>query len=100
MGILSSTGLFGGALAAILLALAYADVRRMILPDGLNAFLALGGLAQSFSIDLPSPVDAGFGALFGGGLFFLVGLGFRRLRGYDGLGLGDVEFPRFILDPR
>ena len=84
--------LFGGVLVVLLAALAYTDATRMLLPDRLNALLAGAGLAQSLVLDLPPLRDAAAGAMFGASLFFLVGLGFRRLRGYAGLGFGDVKF--------
>jgi prepilin signal peptidase PulO-like enzyme (type II secretory pathway) len=90
-GILSLS-VFGGALVVLLAALAHADLNRLILPDRLNALLAATGLAHSLVFDVPPPLDAGMGALFGAALFAAVGFGFRRLRGYDGLGLGDVKF--------
>lgn len=95
MGSLSPIGLssiFGGVLATLLLALAYADIRRMRLPDALNMLLAFTGLCHSLALGLPTPADAGLGALFGGGLLALVSFAFYRLRGYEGLGLGDVKF--------
>jgi leader peptidase (prepilin peptidase) / N-methyltransferase len=85
-------GLFGGVLVLLLLALAYADIKDMILPDWLNATLAVTGLGQSLVLQVPDPIDAGVGALLGTCLFGLVGFGFQQLRGYPGLGLGDVKF--------
>jgi leader peptidase (prepilin peptidase) / N-methyltransferase len=90
----SSIGLalFGGVLVLLLLALAHADVKDMILPDWLNAALAASGLGQSLVLQVPHPIDAGAGAMLGTCLFGAVGFGFQRLRGYPGLGLGDVKF--------
>lgn len=88
----SLLGIFGCILAALLLGLAYSDVRSMLLPDPLNALLALGGFAQSIVLDFPQPFDAGLGALAGSGLLAMVAAGFYKLRGYDGLGLGDIKF--------
>jgi leader peptidase (prepilin peptidase)/N-methyltransferase len=84
--------IFGGALAVLLLTLAYCDLRWMILPDKLNAALAAGGLLQSLIISMPDPIDSGLGALCGGMVLGAVAYGFHRLRGYHGLGLGDVKF--------
>jgi hypothetical protein len=68
--------LFGGALMVLLVALAYADVTRMILPDSLNVLLAGIGFVQSLILDLPPLPEAAAGAMFGAGLFFLVGAAF------------------------
>jgi leader peptidase (prepilin peptidase) / N-methyltransferase len=50
------------------------------------------GFAQSLILDLPPLPEAAAGAMFGSGLFFLMGKAFRRWRGYAGLGLGDIKF--------
>jgi leader peptidase (prepilin peptidase)/N-methyltransferase len=89
---ISLSSIFGGMLATLLLALACADIRRMRLPDPLNILLAFTGLWHSLVLGLPTPADAGLGSLFGGGVFAFVGFAFHRLRGYEGLGLGDVKF--------
>lgn len=85
-------GVFGCILAALLLGLAYSDLQYMLLPDNLNALLALGGLTQSIALDFPQPLDAGLGALAGSGLLAIVAAGFYKLRGYEGLGMGDIKF--------
>ena len=82
---------FGVCLAALLVALARIDWRKMILPDWLNALLALTGLAQSLALRDPEPWDALAGALVAGGLMFAVAAFYRRTRGVDGLGFGDVK---------
>ncbi len=99
-------------LSALLLVLIVTDVRERILPDTVN-FTGLGiGLALSFftrpvdgsalwlsnrlfEFPPPRPVlsfaDALLGALTGSGLLWLVGEGYFRLRGREGMGLGDVK---------
>ena len=62
---------FGLLLVGLLVALAVADFRGLILPDWLTALVAASGLAAS--------------ALGG------VAIAYRRLRGLDGLGFGDVK---------
>ncbi|MGQ0663454.1 MAG: prepilin peptidase [Pseudomonadota bacterium] len=81
-----------GLLGSVLLALAVVDVRHLVLPDPLVASVAaialaltaLGGTAISFA-------DAGLGALGGGGLLWGLRDSYWRLRGLEGLGLGDVK---------
>jgi leader peptidase (prepilin peptidase) / N-methyltransferase len=98
--------------AAILVILTITDIRERILPDKVN-FLGLGiGLALSFFLapmdgtaawisrrlfDLPPPDaalafgDALLGAAVASGLLWLVAEGYFRLRGREGMGLGDVK---------
>jgi leader peptidase (prepilin peptidase)/N-methyltransferase len=83
--------LFGGLLAGLLLALAARDARTMLLPDRLNLLLAGGGVGQNLAVGLPGFRDALLGSVIGGGLLGLLAGGFRRLRGREGLGLGDVK---------
>jgi leader peptidase (prepilin peptidase) / N-methyltransferase len=82
---------FGGLLATLLLALAAHDLKAMILPDRLNVMLAGAGVGQSLMLGLPELRDAALGSMIGGGLLGGLAALFRRLRGSDGLGLGDVK---------
>jgi leader peptidase (prepilin peptidase)/N-methyltransferase len=77
----------GLILAIILAALAIADACAGILPNELNALLTIGAVAQLLTVGTPAPLDAVGGAL-------LVGVAalFRRLRGIEGLGMGDQKF--------
>lgn len=77
----------GCILGWLLLALALADAAHLLLPDPLNAALAVLGLVLA-----PTGVAD---ALVGGALGFLLLWAVRRLyrawRGCDGLGLGDAK---------
>ncbi len=76
-------------LGAILVALVVVDLRRRLLPDGLVLPLLPLGLLLAWLVgDVP---DAAAGAAFGGGLLWLVRFLHGRLRGREGLGLGDVK---------
>jgi len=78
-----------GILGAVLVALVVVDTRRQLLPDALTLpLLPLGLLEAWLAGDLPA---AAAGAVFGGGLLWLVQLLYRRLRGREGLGFGDVK---------
>jgi leader peptidase (prepilin peptidase)/N-methyltransferase len=98
--------------AAILVVLTITDIRERILPDKVN-FLGLGlGLGLSLFIapidgtaawlsrqlfEIPPPQaalaigDAMLGAAAASGLLWLVAEGYFRLRGREGMGLGDVK---------
>ena len=100
------------AFAAIIVVLVFTDLRERILPDVVN-YTGFGiGLAFSFVtkpidgtalwianhlFDFPPPapvlsfVDAIFGAALGSGLLWMVSEGYFRLRGREGMGLGDVK---------
>lgn len=76
------------AITATALAIAAFDARRFLIPDGLVVVLAALTLSAPFA---PPPAMQAFGAAALGGLFLAVRLFYRRLRGRDGLGLGDVK---------
>ncbi|HEV8385615.1 MAG TPA: prepilin peptidase [Candidatus Acidoferrales bacterium] len=111
---------FGASLAAlkwalfscILLVLVFTDILDRILPDPVNYFGLGAGLLQSFFFApadgsaewlawklfaYPPPTavlsfaDALFGAALGGGLLWLVGEAYFKLRGREGMGFGDVK---------
>ena len=98
--------------AALLVVLTITDLRERILPDEVNFFGLAAGLLFSFftkSLDgtalwlsnrwfeFPPPqaalsfADAVLGALAGSGLLWIVAEGYFRLRGREGMGLGDVK---------
>ncbi len=100
------------AFSAILVVLVFTDYRERILPDVVNyTGLAIGLLLSLLAkptdgtsmwianklFDFPPPmpvlslIDAVIGALVGGGLLWLVSEAYFRLRGREGMGLGDVK---------
>jgi len=83
---------FACIFSGILLALAIVDFQKMILPNRLNLSLAAAGLGRSIIIGQPGVIDAFAGAFLGVACLMLVAALFRRVRGVDGLGLGDVKF--------
>jgi leader peptidase (prepilin peptidase) / N-methyltransferase len=83
---------FGCLFGGLIVALAVIDARRMILPDRLNLSVALTGLAQSLILGQPRIIDAAIGGVFGAATLMMVSTVFRRMRGIDGLGFGDVKF--------
>ena len=109
---LSIDALKWAVFAALLVVLTVTDLRERILPDVVN-FTGLGlGLLLSlftppvdgtagwmagrlFGLSLPLPVlslaDALIGAAAASGLLWFVAEGYFRLRGREGMGLGDVK---------
>ena len=98
--------------AALLVVLTITDLRERILPDEVNFFGLGAGLLFSFFtkpidgtalwlanrwFDFPPPqpalsfVDSILGAAAGSGLLWVVAEGYFRLRGREGMGLGDVK---------
>jgi leader peptidase (prepilin peptidase)/N-methyltransferase len=80
-------GLAGALFGWLLLALLALDLDHFWLPDRLTLPLLLLGLMLGNG----TPTERIVGALLGGGGFLLLALGYRRLRGRDGLGLGDAK---------
>jgi Flp pilus assembly protein protease CpaA len=78
------------ALLALVAAASIYDLRSMRIPDPLNALLAAAGLAANGALqrDLTGPfigLAAGYGLVAGANLVY------RRLRGRDGIGMGDAK---------
>ena len=98
--------------SALIVVLTITDLRERILPDVVNLFGVCAGLLFSFFtkstdgtamwlakrwFDFPPPqpglsfADAILGAAVGSGLLWVVAEGYFRLRGREGMGLGDVK---------
>ena len=87
--------LLGALFALLMLAIAISDLRALVIPNALNASVAALGLV---GIALENGPDWGAATLAAGARAIVVSallLGFaaayRRLRGRQGLGLGDVK---------
>ena len=108
----SAEALKWGAFSAILVVLVFTDYRERILPDKVNftGFVialvlslftrpedgtALWLANHMFAFPPPAPAlslaDALIGAAVGSGLLWIVSEGYFRLRGREGMGLGDVK---------
>ncbi len=74
-----------------LLTLAAMDMRSMVLADSLTLPLVAAGLAVSWALGTETLYDAAAGAALGFLSFALIGWLYRRLRGREGLGLGDAK---------
>lgn len=81
---------FGPALGILLLWASKIDLESLRLPDRLNAAVAILGAVYIVHTGQPilSPV---IGAVAGYGTIYLIGAGYRILRGRAGIGLGDAK---------
>jgi leader peptidase (prepilin peptidase) / N-methyltransferase len=88
-------GALGGALGLLMLRVAASDARRYVVPDALSGGAFVLGLVRAAAADSDSGFAAALMAIsraaFAAGLFLLVRIAYRRFRGRDGLGLGDVK---------
>jgi leader peptidase (prepilin peptidase)/N-methyltransferase len=74
-----------------LLTLAWIDAEHLRLPDTLTLPLLLTGLTVTFLLDPDRLVSHALGAIAGYLAFQAIGFGFRKIRGYEGLGAGDSK---------
>lgn len=91
-------GFLLAALAVGLAMLSAVDLEIGIIPDTILVILAPLGVIYFFTVGagtagaLDDILLSIIGGAFAGGLAFAVHYGFKRLRGHEGLGLGDVKF--------
>jgi len=82
---------FATALLVLLLsAAATVDFRTMRIPDPLNALIAVAGLGATWALD-GSLIDSAIGMGAGYATIVAANLLYRRMRGRDGIGLGDAK---------
>ncbi|MGA8402253.1 MAG: A24 family peptidase, partial [Stellaceae bacterium] len=74
-----------------LLALGWIDWRHGVLPDVLTLPLIVLGLAVAGDFEPERLWDPLLGVFFGYGVLWIVAWAYRRLRGREGLGLGDAK---------
>lgn len=79
------------ALGWTLLALAATDLRALLLPDVLTLPLIAAGIGIAAALDADRLSAHVAGAVLGFGVLYSINLLYRRLRGRDGLGLGDAK---------
>lgn len=79
------------ALTAALAAIAVWDARTLRIPDFLSLPLVAAGLAAAWMFSRLPLRDHLIGAALGYAALFLVALVYRRMRGREGLGLGDAK---------
>jgi len=78
-------------LGLVLFRLVVLDLRLRRLPDKYTLTLILAGLGVNAVWERGLPQSAILGTIFGFGVFWLIGAAYYRLRGVDGLGLGDAK---------
>jgi leader peptidase (prepilin peptidase)/N-methyltransferase len=81
-----------GLLAGLVAVASFVDLRRFIIPDWLNALLLISGVVVSPTLGVVELVSVIGGVVVGGVTMFSIQRAFRAIRGYDGLGSGDVKF--------
>jgi leader peptidase (prepilin peptidase) / N-methyltransferase len=86
---LALAGLF---LLAVLAAICAIDARYEIIPNSLVIALAAGGLLQTLILSQGELLQRGGGAMLVFVLAALFRAAYRWVRGFDGLGFGDVKF--------
>lgn len=74
-----------------LLALAWIDARRWILPDALTLPLVVAGLVAALAFDADDLADRAVGAVLGYLALRVIAWAYQRLRGREGLGHGDAK---------
>ena len=88
-------GFLGAALALLTGAIALYDARRFIIPNVLNAASFALALAHAVALDPGAAAEeivlALVRAAAAAGVFLAIKLGYRWLRGREGLGMGDVK---------
>jgi leader peptidase (prepilin peptidase)/N-methyltransferase len=88
-------GVLGGALGLLMLGVVAADARRFIIPNALSGGAFALGVVHAFVASADPGFEGALTALsraaLAAGLLLLVRLAYQRLRGREGLGLGDVK---------
>lgn len=88
---LTATALAAAIFGWALVALAFVDLETGYLPDAINYPLLAAGLCAN-AAGLFAPIfDAVIGAVVGFASFSAIGAAFEKLRGKEGLGLGDAK---------
>jgi len=88
---ISLTTLVALPLGYTLLALLFIDLETYLLPDQLTLLMLWVGLLASVGGTLTDPASAIIGAVAGYSSFWLIAKGFKKLRGVEGLGQGDMK---------
>lgn len=92
LGVMPNLGGIGWAVFGwLLLTLAVLDWRHFWLPDALTLPLAFLGFTIGLWATDVTLVDRAIGAAAGYGALLAIALGYRAVRGRDGLGLGDAK---------
>jgi leader peptidase (prepilin peptidase)/N-methyltransferase len=74
-----------------LLTIGAIDLRNHVLHDGLVLPLGAAGLVTTWVIEPTSVRDAALGLVAGSAVSLVIRYGYRRARGREGLGVGDIK---------
>lgn len=88
----ASAAIFG----YLMIVLALIDADERILPNAITLPGALAGLGLSFLDPRVSWLDSVFGGLLGAGLLYFVAWAYLKVRGREGMGMGDVKMMLLI----
>jgi leader peptidase (prepilin peptidase)/N-methyltransferase len=90
-----TVGVLGAGLALVVLVIAVIDWRYFIIPNSLNAVGGLLALVQAAALEQEAMLHGVAIAMLRGTMlaliFLAIRVGYARLRGWQGLGLGDVK---------
>lgn len=92
----SWTGLAGGILLSLVLAIALIDSRHYLIPDPLSLGGLAAGLAFSFLPGYPSPINSLLGAAAGFGVLLAVGLAGEWMFKKPAMGGGDMKMMAMV----
>jgi leader peptidase (prepilin peptidase)/N-methyltransferase len=87
-------GALGGALGLLMLAIARTDGRRFVIPDAFSGAAFALGIVNALSSDedgMAGALAAMASAILAAGMFLIIRIAYRWIRGREGLGLGDVK---------
>ena len=88
-------GALGAALGLLMLAVAWSDSHRFVVPDVLSGLAFALGVVNAVVTSPEGELAGGLSALSRAGLmavmFFIVRVAYRQMRKREGLGLGDVK---------
>jgi len=77
--------------SAALLVITFIDLSHQIIPDAISIPGIPFGIGASFFIPTVSWLESLLGILVGGGLLFLIAVGYKWITGRDGMGGGDIK---------
>lgn len=93
---LSVESIFYFVFICLIISIIFIDFDFKIIPDELNLIGFLSGVLFSFFREDFSLLDAILGAVLGAGFLYLVAYLYFKLKGIEGLGLGDVKMLAFV----
>jgi leader peptidase (prepilin peptidase)/N-methyltransferase len=86
----------GICLACLLLIISFIDLEHQIIPDGLSLPGMVLGLLLSGFTGNPGWISSLIGFFLGGGVLYLLAVGYEKLTGREGLGGGDIKLLAMI----